>query len=166
MTISELAKIFSGDNRSEIIANALKSEKAEIALRGISGSGLVFTAQAVLQKNQGDYLFIFNDKEEAAYFLNDLEKFQGSGLDVYFFPATYRVPYQVENTDNSNVVLRAEVLKALSDKPRKSRAVVTYPEALSENVITRKQLKSNSFDIKVGETYSISFINELLTEYE
>lgn len=165
MNISELAKHFSGDNRSEIISNALQTEKADIALRGISGSGLAFVAQAVLLKIRGDHLFVFNDKEEAAYFLNDLEKFKGAHLEVYFFPATYRVPYQVENTDNSNVVLRAEVLKALADKPRKSRAVVTYPEALSENVITRKQLKTNSFELKVGETYSISFINELLTEY-
>src|SRR5690606_33357221 len=113
-----------------------------------------------------DHIFIFNDKEEAAYFQNDMQRFEEAGLQTFFFPETYRVPYQTENTDNANVVLRAEVLKSLSQKGNVPRAIVTYPEALSESVVTRKQLKTNSFELKLGGNYSIGFLNELLTEYE
>src|SRR5690606_27664354 len=113
-----------------------------------------------------DHIFIFNDKEEAAYFQNDMQRFEEAGIQTFFFPETYRVPYQTENTDNANVVLRAEVLKSLSQKGNVPRAIVTYPEALSESVVTRKQLKTNSFELKLGGNYSIGFLNELLTEYE
>jgi transcription-repair coupling factor (superfamily II helicase) len=30
--------------------------------------------------------------------------------DVLFYPGSYRRPYQIEDTDNANVLLRAEVL--------------------------------------------------------
>ena len=57
------------------------------------------------------------------------------------------------------------MLKTLSKNSNVPRAIVTYPEALSESVVTRKQIKTNSFELKNGENYSIGFLNELLTEY-
>ena len=166
MNITDLAKHYFNDNKALLVSNALNTPKARISLRGLSGSGMAFAAQAIIRKKKNDHVIIFNDKEEAAYFQNDLQKFEESGIQVFFFPETYRIPYQTENTDNSNVVLRAEVLKSLSEAPSKPRVIVTYPEALSENVVTRKQLKTNSFELKKGGNYSISFLNELLSEYE
>ncbi len=166
MNISELAKNYTESTKTLAISTALKTESARLSVRGIVGSGLAFLAQAIIKESDRDHLFIFNDKEEAAYFLNDLQKFEGKDFITAFYPESYRVPYEIENTDNSNIVLRAEVLKAISGKGKKPCAIVTYPDALAENVVTRKQLGSHTFKVEVGKSYSIEFLNEVLTEYE
>lgn len=166
MNITQLGKNYLTDNKSKMVSNALNHPKQRILLQGLSGSGMAFAAQAIILQAKKDHVFIFNEKEEAAYFQNDLEKFQDQGFEVLFFPETYRLPYHIETTDNANVVLRAEVLKILSTPTSQPRVIVTYPEAISENVVTRKQLKSNSFELQKGESYSIDFLNELLMEYE
>jgi transcription-repair coupling factor (superfamily II helicase) len=166
MNISELAISYSESPKTLAISTALKTESARLSLRGIVGSGLAFLAQAIIKESGRDHLFIFNDKEEAAYFLNDIQKFEGKDFISVFYPESYRVPYEIENTDNSNIVLRAEVLKTISGKGKKPCAIVTYPDALAENVVTRKQLGSHTFKVQVGKSYSIDFLNEVLTEYE
>ena len=82
---------------------------------------------------------IFNDKEEAAYYLNDLERLIGED-HVLFYPGSYRRPYQIEETDNANVLLRAEVLNRINSR-KKPAVIVTYPDALFEKVVTRKELE-------------------------
>lgn len=166
MNIEEPAKLFLEHPKSLAFATSLRKEQARISLRGIVGTGLAFQAQAAIQKDERDHLFIFNDKEEAAYFHNDLQKFEGKNFVSVFYPESYRVPYQVENTDNSNIVLRAEVLKTISKRSKKPCVVVTYPDAIAENVVTRKQLNTNTFKVEVGKSYSIEFMNEMLTEYD
>lgn len=166
MKITDLANSFSNHPNSAGLEASLEKEKARIYLRGLSGSGFALVAYDALSRSKRDHLFILDDREEAAYFLNDLQHFEDGNLSVHYFPESYRVPYHIENTDNANIVLRTEVLKSLSQKTNKPRVIITYPEALSEAVVTRKQLKNNSFELKKGETYSIRFINELLTEYE
>jgi transcription-repair coupling factor (superfamily II helicase) len=47
--------------------------------------------------------------------------------DVLFYPGSYRRPYQIEDTDNANVLLRAEQQNKLSQKPA---VIVSYPGAV------------------------------------
>jgi transcription-repair coupling factor (superfamily II helicase) len=63
-------------------------------------------------KSDAPFLIILNNKEEA-YYLNDLEQMIGD-KDVLFYPGSYRRPYQIEDTDNANVLLRAEVLNRIN----------------------------------------------------
>ena len=60
-------------------------------------------------------------------------------FQVFFFPASYRRAYQIEQTDNANILLRAEVLNKLNNK--RNPIIVTYSEALSEKVISKLELK-------------------------
>lgn len=85
--------------------------------------------------------------------------------DVLFYPASFRRPYQIEETDNANVLLRAEVLNRINSR-KKPAIIVSYPEALFEKVVTRKELDKNTLKVAVGEQISIDFINEVLFEYE
>lgn len=139
---------------------------ANVHLKGIIGSSLAFFASAATKEMDNLQLFIFPDKEEAVYFYNTLENInpQKGGKKYFFYPASYRRPYQIENTDNANVLLRTEVLNAIS-KNRKNTVVISYPEALVEKVITKKNLKKNTLDIHVGDSYSIDFLNELFIEH-
>jgi len=92
-----------------------------------------------------------------------LEKLLGK-TPCYFYPASYRRPYEVEQTDNANVLLRAEVLNHLSSR-RKAPLVITFTEALFEKVVTKKELETNTLKLHVGEKISIDFLNETLFEY-
>jgi hypothetical protein len=103
------------------------------------------------------------DKEEAAYYLNDLENLIND-QDVLFYPSSYRRPYQIEETDNANILLRAEVLNRINSR-KKPSIIVTYPEALFEKVVTRKELDKNTLKVAVADQISIDFINEVLFEY-
>ncbi|MFZ4678535.1 MAG: transcription-repair coupling factor [Flavobacterium sp.] len=136
----------------------------KIQLKGLLGSSFSFVFQAIFKQSDKPFLLIFNEKEEAAYYLNDLEQMIGAN-DVLFYPSSYRRPYQIEETDNANILLRSEVLNRINSR-KKPAVIVTYPEALFEKVVTRKELEKNTLKIAVGETVTIDFINEVLFEYE
>lgn len=136
----------------------------ECSITGIIGSGISILLADVYKKYLRPIFFVCNDKEEAAYFLNDLEQIIDQEA-VLFFPSSYRRPYQVEETDNANVLLRAEVLSRLTSS-EKTPIIVTYTEALFEKVITKKELEKNTLSVKVGDTLSLDFLNETLFEYQ
>jgi len=146
------------------IAESLENPFIKLQLKGLSGSSLSFVFQALFKKSEKPFLLVLNEKEEAAYILNDLEHMIGLN-DVLFYPSSYRRPYQIEETDNANVLLRSEVLNRINSR-KKPALIVTYPEALFEKVVTRRELDKNTLKVAVGDQVSIDFINEVLFEYE
>ncbi|MEJ6792023.1 MAG: transcription-repair coupling factor [Lacinutrix sp.] len=133
-------------------------------IKGLVGSALSFVIQECFKTTEKPFLLIFNDKEEAAFYLNDLEQLI-NGKDVLFYPGSYRRPYQIEETDNANILLRAEVLNRINSR-KKPAIIVTYPDALFEKVVTRKELERNTLKINVGDDLNIDFVNEVLFEYK
>jgi len=146
------------------IGDSLLQHGQKIHLNGLVGSSLSFVLQSLFKRTEHPFLLILDDKEEAAYYLNDLEQMIGAD-DVLFYPGSYRRPYQIEDTDNANVLLRAEVLNRINSR-KKPAMIVTYPEALFEKVVTKKELEKNTLKVAVGDQISIEFINEVLFEYE
>lgn len=130
----------------------------------MAGSALSFVLADTFKKQERPFLAIFNDKEEAAYYLNDLERIVGED-NVLFYPGSYRRPYQIEETDNANVLLRAEVLNRINSR-KKPALIVSYPDALYEKVVTRKELDKNTLKMKLGDSLSLDFLNEVLFEYQ
>ena len=150
-------------NVSQIITQ-LQQEQNHFQISNLVGSSLSFVISETFKKANKPYLLIFNDKEEAAYYLNDLEQLLGD-KNVLFFPGSYRRPYQIEETDNANVLLRSEVLNRINSR-KKPAVIVTYPTALFEKVVTKKELDKNTLKVTVGENLSLDFVNELLFEYK
>jgi len=146
------------------IAEILQQSENKIHLKGLIGSSLSFLANSLFQKSELPFLMIFEDKEAAAYYLNDLEQLIGD-KEVLFYPGSFRIPYQIEEVDNANVLLRAEVLNRINSR-KKPAIIVTYPESLFEKVVTKKELEKNTLKVAVGDKISIDFINEVLFEYE
>ncbi len=140
------------------------SASQKINIKGLVGSSLSFVTSEAFKSSESPFLLIMNDKEEAAYHLNDLEQLIGEN-DVLFYPGSYRRPYQIEETDNANVLLRAEVLNRINSR-KKPAVIVTYPDALFEKVVTRKELDKNTLKIKLEDTLSLDFLNEVLFEYQ
>jgi transcription-repair coupling factor (superfamily II helicase) len=146
------------------IAENQTSETLRIHLNGLVGSSVSLVISETFKQANVPFLIVFNDKEEAAYHLNDLEQLIGEN-DVLFYPGSYRRPYQIEETDNANVLLRAEVLNRINSQ-KKPAIVVTYPDALFEKVVTRKELDKNTLKIKLEDSISLDFLNEVLFEYQ
>ncbi|MDD7887162.1 transcription-repair coupling factor [Flavivirga sp. 57AJ16] len=139
-------------------------DKPKVHLTGLVGSSFSFVISSIFKQADKPFLIVFNDKEEAAFYLNDLEQLC-SDKDVLFYPGSYRRPYQIEETDNANVLLRAEVLNRINSR-KKPAIIVTYPDALFEKVVTRKELERNTLKVSIGEKLSIDFVNEVLFEYQ
>ena len=170
MTLTTIQQLFEQSPQTRklqtTIAQSQNNEAAaplRITLKGLTGSSLSFAITTVFKNSENPFLLIFNDKEEAAYYLNDLEQLIGD-KDVLFYPGSYRRPYQIEETDNANILLRAEVLNRINSR-KKPAVIVTYPDALFEKVVTRKELDKNTLKIKVDDSLSLEFLNEVLFEY-
>ncbi|WP_291275486.1 transcription-repair coupling factor [Flavobacterium sp.] len=132
-------------------------------ITGLVGSSLSFVIHALFKKTELPLLLLFNDKEEAAYYLNDLEQLIND-QDVLFYPGSYRRPYQIDEVDNANILLRAEVLNRINSR-KKPAIIVSYTEAIFEKVVTRKELEKNTLKVALNDKISIDFINETLFEY-
>ncbi|WP_437823543.1 transcription-repair coupling factor [Tenacibaculum mesophilum] len=145
------------------IVHQLQQDPHHFQLTNLVGSSLSFVISETFKQADKPYLLIFNDKEEAAYYLNDLEQLLGD-KNVLFYPGSYRRPYQIEETDNANVLLRSEVLNRINSR-KKPAIIVTYPTALFEKVVTKKELEKNTLKVVVGEQVSLDFVNEVLFEY-
>ncbi|MDN6280858.1 MAG: transcription-repair coupling factor, partial [Psychroflexus sp.] len=162
--------IFSSFSKSADVTEFLNvfqketSQNSKFTVESLVGSAVSLFIASVFQESDAPFLLIFNDKEEAAYHLNDLEALLG-GKDVLFYPSSYRRPYQIEETDNANVLLRAEVLNRINSRQKPS-IIVTYPEALFEKVVTKSELNKSILKIKIDDELSIDFVNEVLFEYK
>lgn len=163
MSTDYIKQVFSNQSQINKIVTSLQSDN-KIQLSGLVGSSLSFTIESLFKKTDKPFLLLANEKEEAAYLLNDLEELIGE-KDVLFYPSSYRRPYQIEETDNANVLLRSEVLNRINSR-KKPCIIVSYPEAIFEKVVTKKELEKNTLKIAVGDKVTIDFINEVLFEYE
>jgi len=142
----------------------VSSSKQKIHLKGALGSSFSFSVSTVFNSSDRPFLLIFDSKEEAAYYLNDFEMLLDE-KQVLFYPGSYRRPYHVDETDNANVLLRAEVLNRINSQ-KKPVVIITYPEALFEKVVSRTQLEKSIFKVSIGETLNLDFFNEVLFEYQ
>ncbi|MEN8885453.1 MAG: transcription-repair coupling factor [Winogradskyella sp.] len=146
------------------LKDTIAKTESKIHLKGLVGSSLSIVISEIFKTAEKPFLVVFDDKEEAAYYLNDLEQLINT-KDVLFYPGSYRRPYQIEETNNANVLLRAEVLNRINSR-KKPCIIVTYPDALFEKVVTKKELEKNTLKISVGNELSIDFVNEVLFEYK
>ncbi len=165
-----IVNLYEQSSKLKQIVQLLQTSKTKLHLQHLAGSSLSFVISNSFKRLEKPYLLICNDKEEAAYYLNDLEQLLGdknkstSRDDVLFYPGSYRRPYQIEETDNVNILLRSEVLNRINSR-KKPAIIITYPDALFEKVVTKRELERNTLKLHVGEQISLDFVNEMLFEY-
>ena len=135
----------------------------KIHLTGLTGSAASLFAATHHQQINSPQLFILPDEESASFFLDDIENLIGEKR-TFLFPSSFRSRHNVFEKDNANVLLRAEGLAELSRDG--SRAlVVTHPEAVCEQVVSRTQLEQNTISLSRGDKISIEFLTEFLHEH-
>ncbi len=164
MSKTLVSSLYAQSSNVRKLGEAIAHSQNKILLNGLVGSSVSLVISEIFKQSQLPFLVILNDKEEAAYHLNDLENLLGD-KNVLFYPGSYRRPYQIEETDNASVLLRSEVLNRINSR-KKPALIVTYPEALFEKVVTRKELEKNTLKITTGDELSIDFVNEVMFEYQ
>ena len=181
MKIEELLKKYALLPQVGALANTLgKKSVKTVFLEGLmcSSAPMLF-ASLVSKSKTSTTLFILQDADEAGYFYHDLTQLfsdQGSECgvamgkeQVLFFPSSYRRAIKYAQRDSANEILRTEVLASMSPKLGDDRGlnkapsdpqppnlgglyVVTYPEAIAELVVSKKQLDDRSVVLSVGDT--------------
>ena len=165
-----LTDIYKNSQTVSDLCQLLHRDKARIHIKGLTGSltAVIGATVADLHPDR-NFLFIASSKEDAYYLQNDLETLLNENdtetdkKRVLLFPTTYRRPYQTEEIDNANVLMRSEVVKQLN--AGRSMVLVSYPEALAEKVISSKTLTKNTLQISKNGKLDMDFVIEVLQDY-
>ncbi len=155
---------FKGSGNYHQLLAGLKTPPGEkFHLYGLIGSAKTILIANVFSELSENFVILLNDREEAAYFFDDLNNL-GIADQTLFFPSSFKRSVQYGEPEQENIVQRTEVLNqiALKENPV---IVVTYPEAIIETVISVEDLEKNTLRVKVGDNISTEFINEFLYEY-
>jgi len=164
MKENEIIKQYGGSTVTAAMLETLgQSDISKMRAEGLYGSSKALIVALALQKLQAIHLVLLPEKEDAAYFYNDLTALAGNE-PVFFFPSSYKRSVLYEQTEPANIVLRTEVLNHLASGKKKG-VIVTYPESVMEKVVSRRNLKKNTFNISKGDRLSIEFLEEILHEY-
>lgn len=163
MELGDILKLY-GESKQQIRLqdSLLPGSIRHIHLQGLTESSAAVVLAALAKKQTMPVLVIAGDREEAAYFQNDLENILGEHKAL-LYPASYHKAYHLDQPDNNLILQRAEILSRINKHPD-SFLVVTYPEAVHERVVTRKSLERNTLEIKAGDNPGIEFLMEFLQE--
>jgi transcription-repair coupling factor (superfamily II helicase) len=150
------------NNFAEEIFKNLDHKK--LSVKGFAGSAhSLFTAELFLTQKKNIF-FLVDDKEEALYITTELEELLGKE-NVLYFPQTHLEPYQIEKTQNANLVLRTEVLnKILTEKSPK--VIISPILAIAEKVIKKEDFNAISHTLNVGDKLDFDFVDDLLNHYQ
>ena len=173
MEIREISNIYSALPQCGAFLKAVNDESVKhLFLKGmVASSAPVFFAAAASRTENGKKgaqkpltaVFILQDNDEAGYFYHDLTQILGTD-NVLFFPSSYRRAVKYGQRDAANEILRTETLSRLSaahtDRKGKGNPgflyVVTCPEALSELVVSKRNLDERTISIGVGDIVNLT----------
>ncbi len=146
-----------------LMALLRREEKGKVHLSGCAGSSRSLILAAYFRREERSILYLAADKEEAAYVENELSTLLGAEV-VLWFPDSFRRPGRYDKPDRQHVLLRSRVVERLSRQESKL-FVVSYPEALLEQVVKPSALEKSRIDISCQEPLDLSFVIEVLLEY-
>ena len=132
-------------------------------LNGLYGSSKSFLINQLFDSKK-NLLWILNDKESAIYHFNDLENFMEHNF-CSFFPSSYNRHKDFKKTNSQNIYKRTEVIKNLNSE-KNSQIIVTYPEAIFEKIIQKKEIRKRKLKISKGQALNLDILNEQLFDFE
>lgn len=153
-----LQKQFGSEIFSQIVT------KQHISVKGSAGSAVSILAAELFLIQNKTILYLTDDKEDALYINAEMEDLLGKD-NILYFPATHLEPYQIEKTQNANLVLRTEVINKLNSG-KSPKVIVAFIGAMSEKVLKKEDFKAISHHIKVGDQLDFDFVDELLNHYQ
>ncbi len=173
MEIREISNIYSALPQCGAFLKAVNDESVKhLFLKGMVASSAPVFFAAAASRTENDKkrtqkpltaVFILQDNDEAGYFYHDLTQILGTD-NVLFFPSSYRRAVKYGQRDAANEILRTETLSRLSAAHTAGKGkdnpgflyVVSCPEALSELVVSKRNLDERTISIGVGDIVNLT----------
>ena len=130
----QLAQFAAGSKALGRLCREYKNRSATVHLEELVGGALSFYAAAAVAESGGVHVFVAEDRDAAAYLLNDFYNLLDE-RQVYFFPSSWKRSAAYGAEDAQGVVQRTATMHAVRNFSGKGYLVVcTCPEALAERV--------------------------------
>ena len=158
---------FTQDNKSlnlQKLQTSIDKSESNIILKGLYGSSKSFLINSLFSNSNKNIYWILENKESAGYHFNDLEGLINEN-QLYFFPSSYNRENDFKKTNTQSIFLRTELIRNLSSNSNKN-LIITYPEAVFEKIIIKKDIKKRFLKIKIEDIMSLESFNEKLFDLE
>jgi len=160
----QLAQFAAGSKALGRLCREYENRSATVHLEELVGGALSFYAAAAVAESGGVHVFVAEDRDAAAYLLNDFYNLLDE-RQVYFFPSSWKRSAAYGAEDAQGVVQRTAAMHAVRNFTGKGYLVVcTYPEALAERVADAEALQRETIGVKVGDRISIEVLEQALVD--
>ena len=160
----QLAQFAAGSEALGRLCREYENRSATVHLEELVGGALSFYAAAAVAESGGVHVFVAEDRDAAAYLLNDFYNLLDE-RQVYFFPSSWKRSAAYGAEDAQGVVQRTAAMHAVRNFTGKGYLVVcTYPEALAERVADAEALQRETIGVKVGDRISIEVLEQALVD--
>ena len=169
MDIQDIKQLYAKAPGTVALCKLLQENRgSNIFLQGQQASATPLLFAAVATEIKQTFLFVLQDADEAGYFYHDLTQVMGT-QNVLFFPSSFKRLVKYGQRDSANEILRTEVLARISardNQATESLLIISYPEALSELVVSKQHLDERRLSLKTGQQQiDITDIAHKLREY-
>ena len=169
MDIQNIKQLYAKAPGTVALCKLLQENRgSNIFLQGQQASATPLLFAAVATEIKQTFLFVLQDADEAGYFYHDLTQVMGT-QNVLFFPSSFKRSVKYGQRDSANEILRTEVLARVSARDKQvteSLLIISYPEALSELVVSKQHLDERRLSLKTGQQQiDITDIAHKLREY-
>ena len=160
----QLVQFAAGSKALGRLCREYKNRSATVHLEELVGGALSFYAAAAVAESGGVHVFVAEDRDAAAYLLNDFYNLLDE-RQVYFFPSSWKRSAAYGAEDAQGVVQRTATMHAVRNFTGKGYLVVcTCPEALAERVADAEALQRETITVRVGDRISIEVLEQALVD--
>ncbi|MBD5190930.1 MAG: transcription-repair coupling factor [Bacteroidales bacterium] len=156
-------KLFATPARIKALKELIDSEKiSRVLLEGLSGSAPAMLL-AGLPRAAKPYVIVADDADAAGYVYHDLSKIIDPS-EIVFLPSGFKRALKYGQVDPPAEIMRTEAIEAFFNN-KKTKFLVTYPEALAERVPKKDTLSENTLTItlktKINQSDVVKKLREL-----
>ncbi|MFI3315995.1 MAG: transcription-repair coupling factor [Rikenellaceae bacterium] len=157
-----ILKKFADSKVTAALARVYKSSTT-IHLKELVSGALSSYAAALISQKGGSHIFVAEDRDSAAYLLNDFYSLLGQE-HIFFLPTSYKRSILYGKEDANGIVQRTSALNRLRRAAGEGEfsVICTYPEALAESVVDTSVMHRDQVSISVGDRLSVDFLIESL----
>ena len=155
----EILKLAGGSKPLGSLCKELDGKGNTVYLSEMVGGALSFYAAAAVARRGGLHIVVAEDRDAAAYAMNDLYALLDEER-ILFFPSAYKRSILYRNEEAESVVMRTNAVNAVRNGCDGYTVICTYPEALAEKIVDAEQMNADSLSVGVGDRIAISDLEE------
>ncbi|MBR5828315.1 MAG: transcription-repair coupling factor [Paludibacteraceae bacterium] len=166
MQIADLQQLMAQHPQVDVLTQMLSKKYSQhFLLGGLLASSRAMVLSATYKKlqnneNQPTMLVVMDNSDDAEYMYADIKTLTNL-QNVYYFPTSHR---RRQKMDEALQVQRTEVLTSLI--AQKGQIIITYPEALAEDVPQPTSLKKQTISLAKDDSIAISELTKKLLELD